>query len=276
LTDAPTPSRQAGADPSAEAQPDVSQLSARSVFGAALPKATEFARWLAGAGTERGLVGPREVSRLWERHLFNCAALSPFLPTGSVLVDIGSGAGLPGLVIAIMRPDMHVICVDPMLRRTTFLHEVADDLELSNVEVRRARAEELAARGRGRVPLRADVVTARAVGSVEQLGRWAAPLLTKAGALVALKGAAVLDEVRASWPMLRRAGYLGPTELFAVELAGAAADAATDVMPFEVTSVATWPAESTGPAAPATGQSVAATPPPMPLATVLRVSRLPQ
>lgn len=247
-------------------------LAAAAVFGTALPQAEAYAQWLAGAGTERGLVGPREVPRLWHRHLLNCAALSPFLPTASVLVDIGSGAGLPGLVIAIARPDVHVVCVDPMLRRTTFLDEVVSDLELANVEVRRARAEELAARGRGRVQLRADVVTARAVGSVEQLARWAAALLVTSGSLVTLKGAAVIDEVRASWPTLRRAGYLGATELFAVEMA----DHPAGNDPFEVTKLAWWDAASTGPSIePARSPENVVSPAALPLATVLRVLRSP-
>jgi 16S rRNA (guanine527-N7)-methyltransferase len=243
---------------------------ALAVFGAALPLAEAYVGLLAGAGIERGLVGPREIPRLWERHLLNCAALSPFLPAASVLIDLGSGAGLPGLVIAIVRPDVRVICVDPMLRRTTFLESAVAELELPNVEVRRARAEELTARGRGRTSLRVDVVTARAVGSLEQLARWAAPLLTKSGALVALKGAAATSELHAAWPMLWRAGYLGASQLFAVDLAvdGAQPD------PFVVQETAAWDAESTGPSDEESSSSSTSTS--MPLATVLRISRLPR
>jgi 16S rRNA (guanine527-N7)-methyltransferase len=275
LTDAPFPTQAVQPTSTVGAGSDAPPPAAAAVFGARLPLAVAYAEWLAVAGTERGLVGPREVGRLWDRHLLNCAALSPLLPVGSVLIDIGSGAGLPGLVVAIARPDVRVVCVDPMLRRIGFLEEVVDDLELGNVEVRRARAEELAARGHGRTPIRADVVTARAVGSLEQLARWAAPILTKDGALVALKGAAATDEVRAAWPMLRRSGYLGSTEIFAVDLSARSSAAG----PFDVTRTAEWAAESTGPS-PAVvsgedaGVEIFAVS--VPLATVLRVSRAPR
>lgn len=202
---------------------------------------TQFWQWLAGAGIERGLVGPREVGRLWERHLLNCAALSPLIPVASLVVDLGSGAGLPGLVLAVIRPDVRVICVDSMLRRTAFLEEVVADLELDNVEVRRSRAEGLGGRSGGRVPLHADVVTARAVGSLDQLARWAAPLLAKDGALVCLKGAAAVSEVRSAWPTLRSTGYRGSTDVLAVEFSESTSS------PFIVSTVASWSADSTGP-----------------------------
>jgi 16S rRNA (guanine527-N7)-methyltransferase len=244
-----------------------------AVFADNLAAAEAYWRWLAGPGIERGLVGPREVARLWHRHLLNCAAMSALVPPRSVLIDIGSGAGLPGVVLAIVRPDVHVICVDPMQRRTTFLDEVVADLALSNVEVRRARAEELAKRVRGSAPLRADVVTARAVGSVDRLAGWAAPLLGRTGALVALKGSAVIDEVRSSWPTLRRAGYTGPTELFEIGLVPGASGSAA----FQVDRIAGWTADSAGPAEAAFSLSAGdvGIGQQQPLATVLRILRSP-
>jgi 16S rRNA (guanine527-N7)-methyltransferase len=242
------------------------------VFGPALPTAVRYWHWLAGAGIERGLIGPRESDRLWYRHLLNCAALCAFVPDGSVLVDIGSGAGLPGVVVALMRPDVQVICVDPMQRRITFLDEVVADLGLENVEVRRARAEDLARVRRGGSPPRVDVVTARAVGAVERLIGWAAPLLVKRGALVALKGSAAVEEVRSAWPAIRRYGFTGPTELFNVRIADAGS--------FAVERLASWQPESAGPSSDSTetmsvgGDVVHQGAPP--LATVLRVLRTPE
>ena len=122
-----------------------------------LPLAEQFAELLATEGTLRGLIGPREVPRLWERHLVSCAVLGELVPTDATVCDIGSGAGLPGIVLAIARPDLTVTLVEPLLRRTTFLEEVAADLELSSIEVIRGRADVL--HGQRQF----DVVTSRAV-----------------------------------------------------------------------------------------------------------------
>jgi 16S rRNA (guanine527-N7)-methyltransferase len=173
---------------------------AAAVFGDRLPLATRFASWLAGAGVERGLVGPREAERVWHRHLLNCAAIGALIEPGAVVVDVGSGAGLPGLPLAIARPDLTVVLVESMLRRTTFLSEVVADLGLSAVSVRRARAEELAETGF------ADVVTARAVAPIDRLARWALPLANERGTVLALKGAGAAEELSSAWPSLRRAG----------------------------------------------------------------------
>jgi 16S rRNA (guanine527-N7)-methyltransferase len=250
---------------------------AAAVFGASLPTMVAYHRWLAGAGIERGLVGPREADRLWHRHLLNCAAMSALVPPRSVLVDIGSGAGLPGIVIAVARPDVQVICVDPMQRRTAFLEEVVADLALANVEVRRARAEELGQRTRGKPSMQVDVVTARAVGSVDRLARWAAPLLAKRGALVTLKGASVVEEIRSAWPGLRRAGFAGDTELFEIGLAPDLGAASV----FRVTRTAVWAASLSGPDAVTNGPAdddsrIGALADAPPLATVLRVLRSPK
>ena len=173
---------------------------APAVFGAALPSVQAYAGLLAGAGVERGLLGPREAPRLWERHLLNCAGLSELIEDGSVVLDLGSGAGLPGIVLALLRPQIQLVLVEPLLRRATFLTEVVQTLGLRTVVVRRARAEEL----HGAVEV--DVVTARAVAPLERLGGWAMPLLRPGGRLLALKGEQAQAELDAALPVLRRVG----------------------------------------------------------------------
>ncbi|HEY0186715.1 MAG TPA: 16S rRNA (guanine(527)-N(7))-methyltransferase RsmG [Cellulomonas sp.] len=143
---------------------------------------------LADEGVLRGLVGPREVDRLWERHLVNSAAVVPFLPESGTIVDVGSGAGLPGVVIAAMRPAAEVVLLEPMERRTIWLSEVVQRLGLSNARVVRGRAEDQ--------DLAADAVTARAVAALDRLYGWTLPLLARGGRLVALKGGRAADEVR--------------------------------------------------------------------------------
>lgn len=152
------------------------------VFGDRLAGAARYAALLAGPGVERGLIGPREASRLWERHLLNCAGLIELIEPGARVLDIGSGAGLPGLVIALLREDVEVELVEPLLRRSTFLSEVVETLGLGHVSVRRARAEELVG------SVAADVVTARAVAPLDRLAAWSLPLLRAGGRLLALKG----------------------------------------------------------------------------------------
>ncbi|MFC5744944.1 16S rRNA (guanine(527)-N(7))-methyltransferase RsmG [Actinomadura rugatobispora] len=170
------------------------------VFGDALPVAERYAAFLAEAGVERGLIGPREVDRLWERHLINCAVVAEAIEPKASVVDIGSGAGLPGIVLAIVRPDLSVTLLEPLLRRTTFLNECVDLLELPNVEVRRARAEEVAKE------FSMDVATARAVAPLERLAKWALPLLRPGGELLALKGERAAVELEEAQPVLKRFG----------------------------------------------------------------------
>jgi 16S rRNA (guanine527-N7)-methyltransferase len=153
---------------------------------------------LADAGVQRGLIGPREVPRLWERHLLNCAVAAGLFGPGSTLVDVGSGAGLPGIVLAICRPDLDVVLAEPLLRRTTFLTEAVSVLGLDNVRIERIRAEQMA----GGV----DAVTARAVAPLDRLARWSLPLIRPGGRLVALKGASAHREVQAALPVLERLG----------------------------------------------------------------------
>ena len=162
------------------------------MFGTSAATAVRYAQLLTTAGVERGLLGPREAARVWSRHLFNCGAIAPALPRGARVADIGSGAGLPGVVLAIARPDVHMVLIEPMKRRAEFLDEVVELLDLPRVEVRRARAEELAA------DLAADVVTARAVAPLRRLIPLAMRLLRPHGALLALKGAAAAEELAAA------------------------------------------------------------------------------
>jgi 16S rRNA (guanine527-N7)-methyltransferase len=162
------------------------------VFGDRYQLAVGYEEIVRTDGVHRGLVGPREADRMWERHLLNCAVVAPAVPPGSHVVDVGSGAGLPGLVLAILRPDLTICLVEPLLRRATFLGEVVERLGLTGVEVRRARAEDLAG------DLDADVVTARAVAPLDRLARWCLPLVRPGGVLLALKGARAQEELAAA------------------------------------------------------------------------------
>ncbi len=173
---------------------------AQGVFSDSLPAAERYAALLCGPGVVRGLIGPREAPRLWERHLLNCAVLADGIPAGSDVCDIGSGAGLPGLVLAVRRPDLTVTLVEPLLRRTRFLDEVVAELALTNVDVVRARAEEL----HGRRDFL--VVTSRAVAPLGRLLGWSMPLVRRGGILLAMKGASATEEVAASAAELRKAG----------------------------------------------------------------------
>lgn len=154
----------------------------REFFGSSFADVEHFVRMLEEEGEIRGLVGPREMERLWSRHAVNSAALLPFLPRSGQVLDIGSGAGLPGIIIAICRPDLDVHLAEPMARRCEWLSDVIDEIGLDNVTLHQARAEEL--RGKGR----ADVVTARAVANMSKLIRMTTKLIAPGGSLVALKG----------------------------------------------------------------------------------------
>lgn len=168
-----------------------------------MPLVERYVGWLAGAGTQRGLMGPREVPRLWDRHVLNSAVVGEWVPEGVRVADIGSGAGLPGLVLALARPDLEVTLVEPLLRRATFLQEVVDDLGVS-VRVVRARAEEL----HGVESF--DVVTSRAVAPLDRLSGWCMPLVAGGGSMVALKGSSVAEEVAQHREDLIRHGTADP------------------------------------------------------------------
>ncbi|WP_207781939.1 16S rRNA (guanine(527)-N(7))-methyltransferase RsmG [Phytoactinopolyspora limicola] len=173
---------------------------AAEIYGERLPIAQRYAEWLAVAGIERGLLGPREVSRLWDRHLLNCVVISELIGRSKLVADVGAGAGLPGIALAIARPDLRLVLIEPMLRRADFLRETVALLGLQSVDVVRSRAEEY------RAPEPFDVVTARAVAKIGQLFRWSVPLLRPGGRLLALKGESVRDELRTAADDLRKAG----------------------------------------------------------------------
>ena len=167
------------------------------VFGERLAVVAALRDALVAEGETRGLIGPREASRLWERHLLNSAAVVPFLPEGAV-IDVGSGAGLPGLVIAAMEPEREVILVEPMERRVAWLEEMVGRLGLENVRVMRARAESIGGL------VRAPAVTARAVAPLAKLSRWCEPLMSDGGVMLFLKGRAAADEVASAAGAMRQ------------------------------------------------------------------------
>lgn len=177
---------------------------ADAVFGRALPDAVRYAEFLATAGVERGLLGPREAGRIWARHLLNCAVAGELIPAGAVVVDVGSGAGLPGIAVALARPDLNVALVEPLLRRSRFLEEAVELLDLTGrVSVVRGRAEDAAVRADvGGVP----VVLTRALAPLDRMVRWCLPLLAPGGWLLALKGASAGAELAAHADAVRRAG----------------------------------------------------------------------
>jgi 16S rRNA (guanine527-N7)-methyltransferase len=173
---------------------------ARAVFGDAAAGAERYADLLAGVAVERGLLGPNEVPRLWERHLLNSAVIAELVPGPCSLVDLGSGAGLPGIVLALLLPDSEVTLLEPTLRRAVFLGECVAELALGNARVVRARAEQMAG------TLAADVVTARAVAPLDRLAALALGLLKPGGILLAVKGARAAAEVRDAERALSRLG----------------------------------------------------------------------
>jgi 16S rRNA (guanine527-N7)-methyltransferase len=173
---------------------------AEAVFGSACGLAKRYAELLAGPGVERGLIGPRETPRLWDRHLMNCAAVAELVPSGSSLIDLGSGAGLPGVVLAMLLPDSQVVLLEPLARRAAFLEECVEALGLGNAAVRRGRAEDVDGQ------LVADVVTARAVAPMRRLAALALPLVRPGGLVLAIKGAAAEQELAQARPVLRKLG----------------------------------------------------------------------
>lgn len=178
------------------ATPDAAQL----VFGARLGLAEQYVATLATDGIGRGLIGPNEGARLWERHVLSCALVCELVAERTAVCDLGSGAGLPGIPMAIRRPDLTVTLVEPLLRRATFLAEVVDGLGLDNVEVVRDRAERL--HGQRRFP----VVTSRAVAPLGRLLSWSLPLVAPEGAVLAMKGRSAPQEVEEVQPGLSAAG----------------------------------------------------------------------
>ena len=181
-----------------ETTPPVPDRAGSSLFGDLLPLALRYEAWLAGAGVERGLLGPREAARLWDRHLLNSAVVATLLPASCSVVDVGSGAGLPGIPLALARVDCSITLLEPLARRAAFLAEVVEDLGLGpRVRVVRARAEEHARTGAVY-----DVAVARAVAPLDRLAGWCLPLVRPGGRLLALKGERAAAEVTAA-PALR-------------------------------------------------------------------------
>lgn len=189
-----------GAD--AAAQQELVESSARSALHQRFPDGAEqldrYAAILRSKGIEWGLLGPREGDKLWSRHISNSLALVDALADGIDVADVGSGAGLPGLPLAIVRPDLHVTLLDPLLRRTTFLAETVEELGLTNVRIERLRAEDCGEQF--------DVVTCRAVAGLEKLLRWTTPLFYPDGELLALKGSSAEKEIVEAANLLSRSG----------------------------------------------------------------------
>ncbi|MBF4461100.1 MULTISPECIES: 16S rRNA (guanine(527)-N(7))-methyltransferase RsmG [unclassified Rathayibacter] len=180
-----------------EATLEQEPTAASVIAGDRLPLLRRFTAALAEQGEERGLIGPLELPRLWTRHVLNSALVAPLLRPG-VVGDVGSGAGLPGLVLAILRPDVQFVLIEPMERRVSWLDEQIQALDIDNVSVVRARAEEVSLS----TPL--DQVTARAVSALSKLIPWTAPLLRPGGELVLLKGVGAEREIAAAEKQIRR------------------------------------------------------------------------
>jgi 16S rRNA (guanine527-N7)-methyltransferase len=176
--------------------PDAERL-VRELFGEAEPIISQYVDILISKGIHRGLVGPREANRIWDRHILNSAAVADLIGAGSSVVDVGSGAGLPGIPLAILRPDLRVTLLEPLLRRSSFLLEAISDLGLAErVSVVRARAEDHV--------VRYDVVVARAVAPLDRLIGWCNPLRESGGILLAMKGRNAAVERERAQPVLRQ------------------------------------------------------------------------
>lgn len=197
------------------------------VFGERLPAAVEYARLLATDGVVRGLIGPRESDRLWDRHLLNCAVVAELIPERQRVADIGSGAGLPGIVLALARPDLEVVLIDAQARRVEFLNECIAALALDRVTAMQARVEDRATRSAiGAV----DVVTARALAPLDRLAGWCMPLLPRGGRLLAIKGSSASDEVERNRRVL---GRYGATEVAVRRCGAGIVDPETTVVDIE-------------------------------------------
>ena len=180
------------------------QDAARKVFGDRLDLARRYVEHLATSGMERGLLGPREVPRLWSRHVLNCAVVAELIPSGARVADVGSGAGLPGLCLAIARPDLSMTLIEPLERRVVWLNEVVDDLGLENVRVLRGRAEQVLEE------VDVDFATARAVSALGGLAGLTIPLLHGHGQVLAIKGRSAEEEITKAAKAIRKLGGRNP------------------------------------------------------------------
>jgi len=176
---------------------------AHRIFGDRFELADAYYRSLSTDGVERGLIGPREVSRLWERHILNCAVLGELIQEDEAVVDVGSGAGLPGIPLAIARPDLRITLVEPLLRRTVYLAEFIETHGIENVLVVRGRAEQPSVLQEAGG---ADVVTSRAVAPLAKLAKWSLPLIHEGGRMLALKGTSAHEEIERDHDELARLG----------------------------------------------------------------------
>ena len=187
------------------------RTAAEKIFGARLGLAERYVEHLATSGMERGLLGPREVPRLWSRHVLNCAVVADLIDENAKVADVGSGAGLPGLCLAIARPDLQLTLIEPLERRVIWLNEVVADLGLDNVVVIRGRAEQVVA------DVNADVVTARAVSALSTLAGLTIPLLKGKGVVLAIKGRSAEEEIQKAAKVIRKLGGRNTTILTAGE-----------------------------------------------------------
>ena len=178
-----------------EAEPE----SAKAIFGPQIDKARAFAQKLANDSDDLGLLGPRELDKLWSRHILNSAVVAETVNPGDHVADVGSGAGLPGIPMAITLPEANFVLIEPMERRSNWMLEVIEELGLTNVEVRRARAEEV-------LDLKFDIVTARAVAALDKLLRLTVHLLKPGGSLIALKGSKASEEIDAARKLQKKLG----------------------------------------------------------------------
>ncbi len=186
-----------------DAQPDTTPESepavAKQVFGERIDLARLYFNALVRDSDELGLLGPREMPRLWTRHILNSAVVAELLNSGETVADVGSGAGLPGIPLAIVMPDVKFTLIEPMERRAAWLQQVVDELGLKNVEVIRARAEDVHGK-------RFDVVTARALSAMPKLLRLTVPLAWAGGRILALKGGKAAEEIQEARPLMKKLG----------------------------------------------------------------------
>ena len=188
-----------------EAEPE----SANAIFGPQIEKARAFAQKLANDSDDLGLLGPRELDKLWSRHILNSAVVAETVKAGDLVADVGSGAGLPGIPMAIALPEASFVLIEPMERRSSWMLEVIEELGLTNLEVRRARAEEV-------LDLKFDIVTARAVAALDKLLRLTVHLLKPGGSLIALKGSKAAEEIEAAKRLQKKLGIAS----FEIEICG--------------------------------------------------------
>ena len=178
-----------------EAEP----AAAVAIFGDQIDQARSFAQTLANDSDELGLLGPRELDKLWSRHILNSAVVAELVRPGDKVADVGSGAGLPGIPMAIARPDAEFVLIEPMERRSSWMLEVVEDLGLKNVRILRSRAEDVTEQD-------FDIVTARAVAALDKLLKMCVPLLKPGGALIALKGSKAAEEIANSKKLEKKLG----------------------------------------------------------------------